>query len=49
VAWLQPNAREPFGSAAFKPSRRHRRLLEYLVRHTLDGRKSALEEPVLAA
>lgn len=36
-------------SAAFKSSRRHRRLLDYLVRHTLDGREAALKESVLAA
>lgn len=36
-------------STTFKPSRRHRRLLEYLVRHTVEGRESALKESVLAA
>lgn len=36
-------------SAAFKSSRRHRRLLEYLVRHTLEGQEVALKESVLAA
>lgn len=36
-------------SAAFKPSRRHRRLLEYLVRHAAEGRAAALKESVLAA
>jgi tetratricopeptide (TPR) repeat protein len=36
-------------SAAFRSSRRHQRLLDHLVRHTVAGRTQALKESVLAA
>jgi tetratricopeptide (TPR) repeat protein len=37
------------GSAAFRPSRRHQRLLEHLVRRTAAGQTAGLKESVLAA
>lgn len=46
---LDAELRRVLASAAFKSSRRHRRLLEYLIQHSADGRESALKESVLAA
>lgn len=48
-AHLDAELQRVLASTTFKPSRRHRRLLEYLVRHTVDGHESALKESVLAA
>lgn len=36
-------------SRAFRASRRHQRLLTYLVRHCIDGQAASLKESVLAA
>lgn len=48
-AHLDAELQRVLASTTFKPSRRHRHLLEYLVRHTVNGHEAALKESVLAA